>query len=137
MLLAASYGDSDGSESAEEAAPQQITCNLAYRTAPSEIPEEQPALTLAPGDMIERVSFDDLALEATYSIDEFEGATVFIDVFVGDEPSALSRTLYQLSLGKPLQNQFVGGHGFTGLVYVRAPTSGAELQYWCTANEER
>ena len=65
------------------------------------------------------------------------GFATSLIALLADGPLALSRTLYQLSRQQPLQNQFDGGHGFTGLVYVRAPTSAAELQYWCTANEER
>ncbi|HUV93017.1 MAG TPA: hypothetical protein VMV80_08020 [Anaerolineales bacterium] len=45
----------------------------------------------------------------------------------------MSLSLHALSL--PIdsgpQNQFIGGHGFTGLNYSYQPDSGAELQYWC------
>ncbi len=137
LLQAGACGGDDDREAAETATPPELTCHLAYRASPSERPEEQPALLLAPGDVIERISFEELAFEATYSFDRFEGAALFVDVFGDDGPPALLRTLYQLPSQRSLQNQFEGGHGFTGLVFVRAPTSAAELQYWCTVNEER
>jgi hypothetical protein len=47
--------------------------------------------------------------------------------------TVLHSTLYQLPLDSGPQNQFVGGHGFTGLNYSYAPGSTAELQFWCEA----
>jgi hypothetical protein len=37
---------------------------------------------------------------------------------------------------KGLVNQFIGGHGFTGLVYVYHPSSDAELQYFCETRDD-
>ena len=47
----------------------------------------------------------------------------------------LTSHLYQLPQDSGPMDQFVGGHGFTGLIYVYHPTSGAELQFWCEAAE--
>jgi hypothetical protein len=42
--------------------------------------------------------------------------------------------LYQLPADDGPTDQFVGGHGFTGLNYAFDPVSGSELQYWCEAD---
>jgi hypothetical protein len=34
-----------------------------------------------------------------------------------------------------LRDQFIGGHGFTGLAYVFHPASGGEIQYFCGVGE--
>jgi hypothetical protein len=47
----------------------------------------------------------------------------------------LARGLYQLDPVGGLDDQFIGGHGFTGLAYVFHPDSGAEIQYFCGAGE--
>ena len=41
--------------------------------------------------------------------------------------------LFQLPPDAGPTDQFVGGHGFTGLTSAYDPVSGAELQYWCEA----
>ncbi len=53
---------------------------------------------------------------------------------VGMETAVSQSTLYQLPPDSGPQNQFGGGHGFTGLNYSYAPDSTAELQYWCAVN---
>jgi len=58
-----------------------------------------------------------------YDSDEHEGSSVGIDV--GE-----LHWLFQLHDEAP-QNQFAGGHGFTGLVYVTHATTQEELQFFC------
>ena len=50
-----------------------------------------------------------------------------------DESVIYNSQLYQLPLDSGPSNQFVGGHGFTGLNYSYHPDSSAELQFWCEA----
>ena len=47
----------------------------------------------------------------------------------------LTSQLYQLPQDSGPTDQFIGGHGFTGLNYVYHPDSGAELQFWCAVEE--
>jgi hypothetical protein len=57
-------------------------------------------------------------------------ALATVDVATGRE---IARQLYQIDRAKGLANQFIGGHGFTGLQYVFNSSSTAELQYFCSA----
>jgi len=63
--------------------------------------------------------------------DEFEGQSLSIAISNMQNQQELSRSLYQIDQAKGLANQFIGGHGFTGLIYVFHPSSDAELQYFC------
>ncbi|MFC2082516.1 hypothetical protein ACFLSG_00550 [Candidatus Bipolaricaulota bacterium] len=44
------------------------------------------------------------------------------------------RQLYQMDRGKSPGKQFIGGHGFTDLIYVYHASSAAELQHFCEAH---
>jgi hypothetical protein len=50
------------------------------------------------------------------------------------ETAVAHSTLYQFEPDSGPQNQFVGGHGFTGLNAAYQASSGAELKYWCAAD---
>ncbi len=114
--------------------PQQIICHLAYRpNSGSPITQE---------DMI-NIKNENTDLQQT--IGDFNFHIMYLDGSMGGERSLrlsvtptnstneLTAQLYQLPLNSGPTNQFVGGHGFTGLTYVTDPTSNAELQFWCTA----
>jgi len=61
---------------------------------------------------------------------DFEGQSVSISV----QPTGLDggvTALYQLD-GAP-RNEFAGGHGFTGLHYVRHPERDDTFQFFCLA----
>ena len=64
---------------------------------------------------------------------EFSGEGRFLKVSVSsiEDDREVTSQLYQLSKTGPPQNEFHGGHGFTGLSYAYHPTSPSELQYWC------
>ena len=67
-----------------------------------------------------------------YSDDRYDGRTVVAYVYSASTGKLLAETLFQFDRQQAVANQFRGGHGFTGLHYVYAPDSDAELQYICS-----
>lgn len=53
-----------------------------------------------------------------------------VSVSAAEGANSLFSILYQLPSGLP-QNQFAGGHGFTGLLYFKHPTAGGDYQAYC------
>ena len=116
-----------------------IECNAAYRATPG-ARMEQARMTL-PARPIEgqpfspdgeSIMFGDLALQAQLWIgDGFESSSLRLSVAPEGSDGSLVEHLYQLGRDASPLNQFVGGHGFTGLAYVNHSDSGAQLQYWC------
>lgn len=114
--------------------PQQITCHLAYR------PNTGSRITQEDTIVIENKNTD---LQQT--IGEFNFNILYLDGSMGGERSLrlsvtptngtneITAHLYQLPQHNGPSNQFIGGHGFTGLTYVTDVVSNAELQFWCTA----
>ena len=84
-----------------------------------------------PGDR--SVSSGAFRFRVLYSDDRYEGRTLITYVYSNSTGKLIEQTLFQLDPRKGLVNQFTGGFGFTGLHYVYAPDSAAELQYWCKA----
>jgi len=109
-----------------------IECQVFYRPSMGEGFRES-TVTFAKGGDRGAVEQDDLGWEAAYWDDEYEGRSLSIAVTGLDTGEELVRQLYQIDREKGLANQFVGGHGFTGLVYVYHPVSTAEMQYFCQA----
>lgn len=130
LLLAACGGV------AETAVPraESITCTAAYRAGVRMPIESEESFTLGDEDSQQRLDFSDLSFQAQYSSGEFDNERALVlRVTEPGETEALISQLYQLGGDSGPVNQFVGGHGFTGLNYVYHPESGAELQFWCTA----
>jgi hypothetical protein len=67
-----------------------------------------------------------------YSNDGYEGRSIVTYVYSTSTGKLIERSLFQLHRDKAPVHQFIGGHGFTGLHYVYAPDSPAELQYFCS-----
>ncbi|HEY0628086.1 MAG TPA: hypothetical protein VGD23_02040 [Sphingomicrobium sp.] len=67
-----------------------------------------------------------------YWDDPYEGRALTTYVYSESTKKLIEKSLFQLDRQKGPVNQFSGGHGFTGLRYVYAPDSAAELQYFCT-----
>lgn len=126
-------GDMSGAPS--EAAEGSIHCTYAYR--PSNVASEPPAasalelqeraLDVGPEEAA-RETLGQLTLSARYDADPFEGNSFSLTASAG-EVQVLS-VLFQFGSGLP-QNQFVGGHGFTGLLYFTHPTAGGDYQAFC------
>jgi len=112
--------------------PVSIDCRVAYRPSVTESLSES-AITLTTNGDHEVIEFDDMEFNAQYRDDQFEGRSLLISVTSTDTGDEVVRQLYQMDRGKNLINQFIGGHGFTGLIYVYHPSSTAELQYFCEA----
>jgi hypothetical protein len=108
-------------------------CTVFYRpdtTAEGQAQSQETTVFLAGGDQ-ETVAMEDLVWKAQYGDNAFEGVSLVISVATLDSGRQVMRQLYQLSPESQPNNQFAGGHGFTGLNYVYHPVSTAELQYYC------
>lgn len=109
----------------------EITCEVYYRSAAGSPLEPAPALVFDGVNDEQSALFDTLLFTGRYSVDAGEGRAFSVAVSDPTNSAEITRTLYQLS-PDGLRDQFVGGHGFTGLVYVFDPLSEAEMQYYCT-----
>ena len=109
-----------------------IVCEVFYRSTASGSMDAAPAIIFAGGSQQQGHQFDDMAFEARFQDDPFEGRALAIAVIDLDSGKEISRQLYQLDPQNPLENQFIGGHGFSGLNYVFHPDSAAEMQYFCS-----
>ena len=137
VLLTACGGAEASSPKAET-----ISCTAAYRASVEQGIEREETILFGDTDAEQSLPFADMVFHAAYSAGEADNERnlrVWV-TGVGETP-ALSdaetavyhSTLYQLPINSGPQNQFVGGHGFTGLTYSYEPDSGAELQFWCEA----
>jgi len=108
-------------------------CSAWYRRDVTVAIEQEAHLSAVIGAE-QAATLGDFRFTVLYTSDDFEGRSLLtrIEDGSGSEPHAIERRLFQLGDDSP-QNEFVGGHGFTGLSYVYHPTSGAELQYMCQA----
>ena len=75
---------------------------------------------------------DELLFEAWFQDDEYEGRALSIVVVNIETDAEIIRQLYQFDSQNPVKNQFMGGHGFTGLNYVFKPKATDEIQYYCS-----
>ncbi|MDX1663029.1 MAG: hypothetical protein R3272_04495 [Candidatus Promineifilaceae bacterium] len=113
-----------------------IVCTVAYRASVTEPIEREETLTFAGDQEEQTLSFADLDFQAAYRPGEADmERSLHVAVTPAGATERLTAQLYQLPLEGGPENQFRGGHGFTGLTYVYHPESGAELQFWCTAGE--
>ena len=117
LLLAACRPSPEGA-GGRSAAPFSVECQVFYRASMAESFAES-TVTLAQG--------------GDRRVVEHEGQSLSIYVTDLDTGDELVRQLYQIDRAKGLANQFIGGHGFTGLIYVYHPSSAAEMQYFCRA----
>lgn len=110
--------------------PETIICELFYRPSPG-APFEETALTLSTAGDQGSQAFEDMTFVATFLSDAGEGQSLSIVVSDSNTGAELTRGLYQFDPQAGLRDQFIGGHGFTGLAYVFHPASGSEVQYYC------
>ena len=122
------------SGAAAPAKAETITCNAAYRSSVAVGIEQEETFTFTNHDDELSATFAELIFHAAYDAGGADNERN-LRVWVTDAAATtvLHSTLYQMSPDSGPQNQFVGGHGFTGLSYSYAPDATAELQYWCTA----
>jgi hypothetical protein len=111
-----------------------IICHTAYRSGTGVPIEEEETVTFEDSDADASTPFSELTFHAAYSTGTSNRErSLRLWVTGNDSGMELFRQLYQLPLDSGPTDQFIGGHGFTGLNYAYHPQSGAELQYWCTA----
>jgi len=108
-----------------------LVCEVFYRPSPGSGMQSHPPLVFKRGNDSQSIQFDELAFEARFQDDEFEGRALSTIVTAMETGVEISRVLYQFDSNNPVENQFIGGHGFTGLNYVFHPTTSAEVQYFC------
>lgn len=131
VLTGCSLGDHPPDPAAR---PATITCNAAYRSSTGVPIESEDSLTFSAADTTTSLPFADLVFHAQYSSGDLDNERA-LRLWISEPGSSavLFSQLYQLPMDSGPRDQFIGGHGFTGLNYAYHPTSGAELQYWCTA----
>jgi hypothetical protein len=108
-----------------------ISCEVFYRSSAGGALEAAPENPLSEENVQNIIEFDNMAFEAHYQVDQYEGQALYISVIDLETGDELSRQLYQFDSQDPPKNQFIGGHGFTGLNYAYHPKSPAEMQYFC------
>jgi len=123
-----------GGNSTPPAKASDIACTAAYRSSVSGPIEREETITFADTDAEQALTFNDLVFHAAYATGEMNNErSLRTWVTALDESVIYNSQLYQLPLDSGPSNQFVGGHGFTGLNYSYHPDSLAELQFWCEA----
>ena len=78
-------------------------------------------------------TFSDLNLTATYSDDGFEPPSLNIRIETIPDRALVFASLYQFDPTAGLNAFAASGQGFTGLMYIYNPSSGSELQFFCSA----
>ncbi len=132
VLMLAACGDSSDASDIAGARSDVIVCTAAYRSSVSGPIEREESLTFEDADAEQTLTFSDLVFHAAYDAGEVDNErTLRTWVTAIDESVTYNSQLYQLPLDSGPENQFIGGHGFTGLNYTYHPASSAELQFWC------
>jgi hypothetical protein len=126
--------DTSTPASAGPAVDVELTCEVFFRSAVTAQLDQGEVVTLVADGDVARVERDPLTFEAAYTDDEFDGRSVSIRITEGDR--AVMSHLLQMARDRAPENQFVGGHGFSGLLYAYS-AEGAEMQYWCQARPLR
>jgi hypothetical protein len=107
-----------------------IKCSVYYRPTAGQPLGENIVTFTEHGDQ-ESIELEDMTFNAQYFTDQYEGTSLSMSVTNLVDGSELIRQLFQIDREKGLRDQFIGGHGFTGLVYIFHPDSTAEMQYFC------
>jgi hypothetical protein len=107
----------------------EIACLVAYRENTQTAVAKETQLRIAPGDR-KTLSLGPHEFQAMFSSEPSEGAS--LDLRVGS-----TAWKYQMDHMHPPLNHFLGGHGFTGLIYVSDPKLGDDLQFYCWLSAPR
>ena len=117
--------------SSSTSGPQAFVCRAFVRPSVSVPPEPLEEIRMSePGDR--SVSSGGFRFRVLYSDDGYESPALNTYVYSESTKEVIEHSLFQFDAQKNPVNQFTGGHGFTGLHYVNAPDSAAELQYFCS-----
>lgn len=126
-LVAGSMGRPNSAAGKSETA-SSVVCKVFHRTSPaSALQGARMWISATKPDA--RVRAGRFMVRASLVTDVGEGRSLLVDVVDRTTRRTVTKTLYQFGRDEPL-NQFLGGHGFTGLVYVYL-RPGHELQYFC------
>lgn len=115
---------------------ETISCTAAYRAAVDQGVEREETISFDDVTGEQSILFAEMTFNAAYSAGEVNNERN-LRVWVtdsADETAVYHSNLYQFNIDSGPQNQFIGGHGFTGLNYRHVPNSDAELQFWCEVN---
>ena len=118
-----------------EAAPSggsTIVCEVFYRSSTGKGLDSAPLITFSDGNDQKIYEFETMVFEARFQDDDYEGHALSIVITNLENGEEITRQLYQFDPQNPVENQFIGGHGFTGLNYVFQPDSSAEMQFFCS-----
>ncbi len=130
-LLVSGCGLNETSSKGDASEPLLIACEVFYRPG-AEMPlEAAPEITFLGGSERQFAEFERLIFDAKFQDDPYEGRALSIHITTPDGGDVLTSQLYQFDSQNLPKNQFIGGHGFTGLVYIFDPDSSAEMQYFC------
>lgn len=113
-----------------------IECQAFYRPSVGQAPDDGMVITLGGQGDSGTAEYADMVFDVRLSDDPGEGPALIIAVTAKDGGEQILRQLYQIDRAKGLHNQFIGGHGFTGLVYAYHPVSTAELQFFCSVGAQ-
>ena len=125
-------GGCSNTSSEKASVPDQVDCHIFYRASMG-MAFSESTLELTPSVSSEVTAGENFTVAGRYLQDPGEGPAVTLTVVDASSGTEIVRHLYQIDREHGLRNQFIGGHGFTGLAYVFEPGSTGELQYYCEA----
>jgi len=138
VVLASSLGCSPPADPPEKqtATVLDIECQAFYRPSVGQAPGDGTVISLGGQGDSGTAEYIDMVFDVQLSDDPGEVVALIISVTAKEGGDQIVRSLYQIDQAKGLHDQFIGGHGFTGLVYVYHPASAAELQYFCGVDSQ-
>lgn len=132
LLVVAIAASVSACTSDDGARASSIVCSTAYRVSQSEQLTGVDTMTFQDEDTTLSMPYIYLELHGTYTAGRADGERALrLWVTPTGEDRELVVQLFQFPEDDGPTDQFVGGHGFTGLTYAFDPVTGAELQYWC------
>ena len=111
-----------------------ITCRAFARPDVETSTMQARTIKLGPQAGNRSATLGDFRFRAQFVSDEFEGKALDVFVYPKGDQDPIAQGKYQFDDIDPPSNQFVGDHGFTGLIYVMHPQTEAELQYFCKSS---
>jgi hypothetical protein len=113
-----------------------LQCETYYRSSQSSNGDPQQTTSifeLGQSTLQHTEEFEDMVLIAELQVNEYEGNGLHISISDPETGRPLASSLYQFRGKKMPENQFSGGHGFTGLAYINHPQNPSQLQYFCSS----
>ena len=130
LLVPAACGDNP-TAGADTPSEFSITCRAFARPHVETSTMRARTIKLGPEGGDRSVTLGDFRFRAQFVADKFEGKALDVFVYPKGDQDPITQGKYQFDDVDAPANQFVGEHGFTGLVYAMHPRTEAELQYFC------